>query len=445
MSGIQTLDTTGYLGAIEFDTALDDSVLGSGAINYIGGNGRDLVRFGNGDGLSGTVNTGGGDEEVRILSANAFQATGQANGGAGYDDLRMATDIAATVSATAAFETHIAGFERLYLTYSTAGAPVVHAINVANIDSLHDVRITGTTTANAGNTTVNLTNLQSGGSMLFVDAATATTGTDDHFGTVDLRLSGSSSTDVFTLTFSGNTTDTFMTDGTISIGNGNAVETVHIVTQATGAGDAFNNTLNLVGAKTVTLSGNNGWDFTAGTFSAVTSLDASGVSATGAAGAVKANAGAAAASFTGGAGDDTFVGSGNGDTLVGGSGSDTLTGAGGADTLTGGSGADFFVYAAPAQGGDTITDFLSVDDQFRISAGGFGGGLVASTPLVDGVTFKSGAGFNAATTAADRFLYDTSTGVLIYDADGNGGGAAVTIATLTLAPVLTAGDFDIIA
>lgn len=41
-------------------------------------------------------------------------------------------------------------------------------------------------------------------------------------------------------------------------------------------------------------------------------------------------------------------------------------------------------------------------------------------------------------------VYNTATGVLSYDADGNGGGAAVAIANLTGLPALTAGDFSIV-
>lgn len=453
---VAVIDASGNDGEVEFDTPLDDSVLGNGALHFIGGAGRDLVRFGNlgtgasgttnaGDGLSGTVELGGGDDEARILGASAFAATGILKGGAGTDDLRMATDVAAAVSTSSAFEQHISEFERLYLTFSTAGAAVTHNVNVANIDGLSSIRLNGTTTGTAGNTTLNLTNVQSGGSVLFIETSTAN-GNDDHFGTVNLTVAGASTVDKLTLTFSGNTADSTQSDGTISL-TGNAVETVNIVTQSTDGSpsDPFSQILNLTGTKTVNLSGNTGWDFTGGTFSAVTKLDASGVTATGTVGAVKATATAANVTFTGGAGDDTLTGASGTDTLNGGSGDDTLTGAGGADTLTGGTGADHFVYAQAAHGGDTITDFVSADDQFSISAGGFAGTLVAMTPLVDGSTFIHGAGAQVANSTDSTFLYDETSGVLSFDVDGTGGTLAVTIATLTTKPLLTAADFDIIA
>jgi hypothetical protein len=54
---------------------------------------------------------------------------------------------------------------------------------------------------------------------------------------------------------------------------------------------------------------------------------------------------------------------------------------------------------------------------------------------------------NFAITAAgdgdDYFIYNA--GVLSFDADGNGAGAAITLATLTGAPDLTADDIFVIA
>jgi Ca2+-binding RTX toxin-like protein len=55
------------------------------------------------------------------------------------------------------------------------------------------------------------------------------------------------------------------------------------------------------------------------------------------------------------------------------------------------------------------------------------------------------ANFRANTTgtaadANDYIVYETDTGLLFYDADGSGAGAALLIATLTGLPALTAGD-----
>ena len=57
----------------------------------------------------------------------------------------------------------------------------------------------------------------------------------------------------------------------------------------------------------------------------------------------------------------------------------------------------------------------------------------------------AGAGANlfvnaAANSAARAFLYDSSTGALSFDADGNGAGAAVQLALLSTKPAIIAGD-----
>jgi Ca2+-binding RTX toxin-like protein len=45
----------------------------------------------------------------------------------------------------------------------------------------------------------------------------------------------------------------------------------------------------------------------------------------------------------------------------------------------------------------------------------------------------------------DYILYNTTTGALLYDSDGNGVGAATQFATLTTKPSITAADFVVIA
>jgi hypothetical protein len=58
--------------------------------------------------------------------------------------------------------------------------------------------------------------------------------------------------------------------------------------------------------------------------------------------------------------------------------------------------------------------------------------------------------FRSSTTgaAADTnnfLLFNTTTGALSYDADGNGSGAAVQFATLTTKPAITASDYMVVA
>lgn len=136
--------------------------------------------------------------------------------------------------------------------------------------------------------------------------------------------------------------------------------------------------------------------------------------------------------------NDTIDGGADNDTINGGADADSITGGAGADLLTGGAGADQFVFNLPTEGTDTITDFVSGTDSIRISAAGFGGGLVAGPlPLTD---FVIGV---AAGDPSDRFIYDNATGTLRYDPDGTGATPAVIIAILTGPPALAASDIVI--
>ncbi len=59
----------------------------------------------------------------------------------------------------------------------------------------------------------------------------------------------------------------------------------------------------------------------------------------------------------------------------------------------------------------------------------------------------SGSAFVLGTAALDgddRIIYNQATGALFYDADGNGGGAAVQFATLGAGIALLASDLAII-
>ncbi len=133
-------------------------------------------------------------------------------------------------------------------------------------------------------------------------------------------------------------------------------------------------------------------------------------------------------------GADTLTGGGGKDHLVGGAGVDHLIGGGGGDRMTGGLDADHFVFNAPTEGGDKITDFTHGLDQIDLLAAAFGIGGA----LVDGVNFITDG---VMTGAVPTVLYNAATGVLSYDGDGTNGGAAVVLATLTNHATLTATDF----
>jgi Ca2+-binding RTX toxin-like protein len=126
------------------------------------------------------------------------------------------------------------------------------------------------------------------------------------------------------------------------------------------------------------------------------------------------------------------------DLLNGGAGNDTLNGGPGVDTLSGGAGQDSFVFNAPFGSADRITDFLAVDDTVSLENGIFSS--LATTGPLAAANFRASAE-GVAADSNDFILYDTDSGALYYDADGNGAGTAVLFATLTGAPTISNADF----
>ncbi len=134
---------------------------------------------------------------------------------------------------------------------------------------------------------------------------------------------------------------------------------------------------------------------------------------------------------TGSSLDDVITGSSADNRIEGGEGNDELTGSGGADT---------FVYSNPSAGIDTITDFNPAEgDLFEISASSFGGGLTPGALAANQFVL----GTEAADTD-DRFVYDTATGNLFFDVDGNGNTAATLLAILDGNLTLGEAQFTIV-
>ncbi|MCC6658624.1 MAG: calcium-binding protein, partial [Rhodocyclaceae bacterium] len=139
-------------------------------------------------------------------------------------------------------------------------------------------------------------------------------------------------------------------------------------------------------------------------------------------------------------GDNITLG-GGGQTVDAGGGADTIRGGTGADTLTGGAGADTFVFNTALGTSDTLTDYTAGFDLLYLENGIFT--ALTSTGTLAAGNFVSGGGATAA-DANDFILYDTTTGNLYYDADGNGAGAAVQFAHLNGTPALANTDITII-
>jgi Ca2+-binding RTX toxin-like protein len=109
--------------------------------------------------------------------------------------------------------------------------------------------------------------------------------------------------------------------------------------------------------------------------------------------------------------------------------------------LVGFGGADVFAFttAAAAGNADVIADFLAGTDKIALDDAVFAG--IGTPGSFNAAAFVAGT---AAADADDRIIYNAANGQLFYDADGNGAGAAVLLATLQGTPTLTASDFQVI-
>lgn len=130
----------------------------------------------------------------------------------------------------------------------------------------------------------------------------------------------------------------------------------------------------------------------------------------------------------GGDGNDSLVGGEMGDLLDGGAGDDTLSAEDFA-IFTGGTGVDTFLFDSTSGGG--VTDFTSGSDRIRLDARSLAELGASGTLAAGDARFHAAAGATGGHDADDRLVYNTATGDLYYDADGNGAIEASVIATLT--------------
>ncbi|MEX8512724.1 MAG: cadherin-like domain-containing protein, partial [Leptothrix ochracea] len=129
------------------------------------------------------------------------------------------------------------------------------------------------------------------------------------------------------------------------------------------------------------------------------------------------------ASTINGAGNDSD------NVLVGNASNNVLGGGLGHDTLTGGAGADQFIFNTlpSAANADTVTDFVVGTDHLVLDTTVYTA-LNGLAPNANQLVSAPGA---VATSATTVLLFDTNTGTLWWDADGNKPGAALPITTLT--------------
>jgi Ca2+-binding RTX toxin-like protein len=140
--------------------------------------------------------------------------------------------------------------------------------------------------------------------------------------------------------------------------------------------------------------------------------------------------------------NDTLTGNAANNSLLGGKGNDVLDGGLGKDVLTGGLGQDSFVFDTALGLGnvDIISDFTVADDTVQLAHNVFTalslGGLAADQ-------FKI-VGTGGVVDGNDHVLYNSASGVLSYDSDGSGAGAAVLVAILGKSLAMTAADFMVV-
>jgi len=149
--------------------------------------------------------------------------------------------------------------------------------------------------------------------------------------------------------------------------------------------------------------------------------------------------GTAAINGTGNTKDNVIVGNSADNVLSGLGGNDTISSGGGNDLMSGGDGNDSFVFDQPlvADNFVTVSDFTVGSDKIVLDLSIFAAAGAAPGAL-DAAAFFSGA---AALDADDRVGYDSATGQLRYDADGNGAGASIAFASVTPGLLMSATEF----
>ncbi|MDZ8108042.1 MAG: calcium-binding protein [Nostoc sp. DedQUE12a] len=140
---------------------------------------------------------------------------------------------------------------------------------------------------------------------------------------------------------------------------------------------------------------------------------------------------------------DNLLDGGDGNDILsasGATGKNTLRGGNGNDSLIGGSGIDTFVFNSFNEGVDKISDFNATNEVIQVSAAGFGGGLSAG--VLKTSQLKIGT---SATTNAQRFIYNSTTGGLFFDKDGSAGTfAQVQFGQLSTGLSLTNTNFVVV-
>jgi Ca2+-binding RTX toxin-like protein len=406
---------------------------------YTGGSGNDTISVA----ATGTTanTTGAGDDTVTFAAVAG--TGGSVDGGAGTDTVDLTSALAISLSAATAFEADFANFERVSIgalaDQGNNGAAINTTIALANLDDINYVTLAGGAaqdqTQAANVSTATISGFQDGGTF----KQTALLNTDTN---VTITGAFTSASNTFNLIASG--TNGYANVGALTLGS---VETINITTDdtdTTAATTMVDFNMDVAAATTINVSGDIGITFANGTHASVTTMDASGVTATGAAGVVTftgtsgsdiaITGGAGSDTLTGGAANDTIIGgagtnallgAGGNDTITGGAGIDTITGGTGADTLTGGAGNDIFIFSTTAATlaagdtlalGDKIADYTA-GDVIRLEAANTLAGASASSDANATTSVAIDGGGKATFAAADDTLAEKLVAITADNTD----------------------------
>ena len=385
---------TGNAGAnVLTGTGLEDTLNGSGGNDTLnGGDGNDILI----GGVGRDIQIGDTADDIFLLGTGQFAVGETIDGGAGNDTLRF-TGGAALVTTTLNLTSGVTNVENIAAANSAGLTTGTFAVNInAGAITTNGIVLTG----NNGKNILTGTGL--------IDTLIGNSGND--------TLNGGAGDDTMN---GGAGNDTYVVDSTTDIVQEDPAAGVDKVTSsATFALPDEVEALTLTGTAEINGTGNGMNNILTGN-SAANMLD-------------------------GGDGNDALTGGADNDTLTGGMGNDTLAGNAGNDILMGGDGNDRFIFNTALSAStnvDTLQDFSSGMDKLVLDKSFFAS-LTTPGALASGLFYASAGA--VAHDANDRIIYDTSTGNLYYDSNGNAAGGSVLIAQLDGAPTLTAGDISVV-
>jgi hypothetical protein len=287
----------------------------------------------------------------------------------------IGTTIASNLAALQAADANVAavsyntGTDTVTITYNAIAGDVPNTATVGD-NSASGVVIGNVNTipgvAGTAGGSLNLTNMATGGTLEL-------TGAINGASSVAVKDAVTNAADTFNIKLNG--AANILNTAPLTVAS---VETIAIEatdsTTATNPAAASALMLNATSATTVNVTGNHGVNFGGSTLSSLTMLDATGVTGTGAAGAVTFSSSTTNKNITlkGGAGNDflngasttdatkivTIDGGAGADNIMGGAGKDVLSGGDGADVITGGASADALTGGA---GNDVFTLLVASD------------------------------------------------------------------------------------